>query len=138
MPQIEENISRLYKISGIGVATYIGGFLATGYLLFRNYQALGETTKAKLIAALTIPAVIFGFYIESLVPLDFVSRQIVLLPQVAITVIALYIFHGNAIRAHQEAGFRLRSNWVAIAVGIIACLIYAAFFYAHAKVIGNA
>ena len=38
---------RLYKVSGIGMASIIGTCLSAGYLIAKNYRALGLNRQAK-------------------------------------------------------------------------------------------
>ncbi|MES2918517.1 MAG: hypothetical protein V4729_07850 [Pseudomonadota bacterium] len=109
----------IYKVSGMGIATWFGGPLVTGCLLYWNFHVTGESQKANYAALLTIPVTALSMWLQLQVPPDFISQQLIFFPQLTSIVIALNAFHGSTVKGKVAEGFGVRSNWMAFRIGIL-------------------
>lgn len=125
----------LYSQKSIGIATFIGGPMAAGYLIRENYRSLDEPDKGRsaLILGFVATAVIF-FVIFSLPEsiIDKVPNQI--LPAVYTLIIYLIVekIHGDILNRHKEFKNKFYSAWKAAGIGILslAIILISAFGFA--------
>lgn len=120
---------KLYNERAILIATFVGGPLAGGYLLSRNFGALNEPAKASrtwiisigvllllagssfLPAADKIPAVVYSF--ACCMTAHFAAKK----------------FQGSSIALHQTNGGSFYGTWRAVRVGLLSCLLMVALFF---------
>jgi len=126
--------ARMYKVSGVGLATFLGSPLAGGWLIARNYHALGQPEKAARAIGYsvvgTIAVLILAFFLPERVPGFLVSLP----PLVAVTQIARH-YQGDRIAEYTSAG-RTYSNWRAFGVGLLALAALVAIIVVLAIVAG--
>lgn len=115
---------KLYKDKGIWIATFLGGPLATGYILAENFKALGDTGKSKKTWIYTILISIFLFAVLISLP-DSVRIPNWLIPiiSIALAQFVLTRFQGEQIKKHIESGGQFFSGWKAALIGLISLLI---------------
>jgi hypothetical protein len=127
---------QLFKVSGIGVATFFGTLLAGGFLMYRNYKNLGKdaaANKALLYSALATVAV---FVIAMLIPEGVDIPNIVFtIPQIIAIVQIAKKQQGSDLERHVEEGGQLASDWKAfgisliVLIGVMAILIPVAMLF---------
>jgi hypothetical protein len=125
---LEENLLstlpafKLYDNIAIRIGTFLGGPLATGYLMAENFKQLGQEDKVKNTWIISIIATIVICTIAVLVPKDFPGY---ILP-VLYTGIASYLvqrFQDVQIKFHIEEGGQLYSRWRAALVALVGLLL---------------
>ncbi|GAA5068638.1 hypothetical protein [Lysobacter panacisoli] len=110
--------ARLYKVSGIGLATFFGSVLAGGWLMARNYRALGEHDKARRALGYSVVAAVVVVLLALLLP-DEVPNMAFIVPQlIALTQLARR-YQGDRI-AEYEAADQAYSNWRAFGISLLA------------------
>jgi len=124
----------LYSQKAIGIATFIGGPMAAGYLIRKNYLALNESGKGKnalVIGIATTIALFFGIF---LLPESIIERVPNLIVHLTYTAIILFIvgkIHGSILKAHKEHNNDFASVWKAVVIGFVSLflLVVATFCY---------
>ncbi|HEY0502956.1 MAG TPA: hypothetical protein VGD42_05605 [Lysobacter sp.] len=119
--------ARLYKVSGIGLATFMGSVLAGGWLIARNYRALGEPDKANRALMYAVLAMLVVTGVALLLP-DGVPGIALTVPQILATMHIARQRQGGPI-ARYQADARTYSNWRAFGVSllVVVLLIVVAF-----------
>jgi len=111
---------QLYKISGIGIATFFGSILAGGFLMSRNYKKLGKhaaATKALVYSAIATVAVLV---ISFLIPEDLnIPNLAFTIPQIIVMVQLAKKEQGADIEAHAANGGVLASDWKAFGISLL-------------------
>lgn len=117
---------KLFKISGIGVATFFGTVLAGGYLMYRNYKNLGKHAEAKQALIWSGIAVVVVVGIALALPENMNS------PSIGFTVVQVVVitqlakkFFSDALLEHELHGGKLASNWLAFGIALLVLLILA-------------
>ena len=123
--QKKEAVSRvgLHTQKNIVAATFLGGPLAGGYLIFRNFRNLGndDAGEHSLLIAIIAAVVIFG-NLPFLLPEQFQLLSI----HVVSAAIVFYLvrsYQRQHIKKHLEKGDQKASLWKAVAVGLIALVL---------------
>ena len=119
----EENKSydfELYKISGIGLATFIGSTLAGGFLISQNYKRLGNVRMANITLKYTVLATIALFLIAYFMPVDMnVPNIIFTVVQVVAMVQISKKLQQKELSNHVSHGGVLASNWKAFGISLL-------------------
>jgi len=126
---MEEN-KKLYSQKAIGIATFFGGPMAAGYLVKKNYQALGQESYAKkafligIVSTLLLFAGIFSIP-ESII--DKIPNAII--PAIYTGIIYLIVekLQGQNLKEHLEYGREFNSAWKAAGIGAISMTILLLF-----------
>jgi len=117
---------KFYSQKAIGIATFIGGPLAAGYLVRENYLSLNNSDEGKKSLFIGIISTILLFTGIFMVPesiMDKVPNQI--LPAIYTGIIYLIVekIHGKILNQHKENGNEFYSGWKAAGIGLISMLI---------------
>lgn len=126
---------KLYKTTGIIIASILGSVIAGGFLLSRNFKQLGKEDAAKK----TIIYSTVGFIILSILAYkaptgwEHLLSVLALLQFVAIIAIT-QITQEHEIKTHLSKGGKLHSNWRALCISVIFimfqfCLIELAIYF---------
>jgi hypothetical protein len=121
---------KLFKISGIGLATFFGSAFAGGILLGLNFKRLGNdgaAQKAYIFSLLATLVIIGGaMFIPEDVPV----------PNVVFTVIQLFAmlqiskhFQGADIETHIANNGEIESNWKAFGISLLVLLALLAIIF---------
>jgi|SRR5690606_29595903 hypothetical protein len=126
---------KFFSSNSIKIATFFGGPLAFGYMMWKNYLELGQNQKGKTILIISITFTILLFSSLFLLPENFVNR----VPQYLIPLLytwAAYIIveqtQGKILKKHKENGNEFYSGWSVFRTSIIAILPILLFFVAVA------
>lgn len=118
-------MKKIYSLSGITLAAFIGGPLAFGYLMYRNYLAFGQNIKARNTALLatgfTVLLFFFLLFLSEKWPMKILN---ILLPIILMSVGSLLVKHyqeAEIIRHLDERIGEKRSDWHAAGVSILWC-----------------
>ena len=122
----ETNGLKLYSQKAIGIATFIGGPLAAGYLIRENYLSLDKPDEAKTSLLIGIISTIVLFSLIFVIPesiMASVPNQII--PAIYTGIIYLIVekIHGTILNKHLENGNEFYSGWKAAGVGVISLVI---------------
>jgi len=110
----------LYKISGIGLATFIGSTLAGGFLISQNYKRLGNVRMANKTLTYTVLATIALFLTAYFMPVDMnVPNIIFTIVQVVVMVQIAKNLQQKELNNHLSHGGVLASNWKAFGISLL-------------------
>jgi len=129
--------ARLYTQKNIVAATFLGGPLAGGYLISRNFRALGndDAGEHSLVIAIIAAVLILGNWVV-LLPENF---PLIAIPIVSAAIVFYIVrsYQGQQIKEHLEKGNQKASLWEAVAVGLIALVLSLQFFVLVAVAAGS-
>ncbi|MCW3789012.1 hypothetical protein [Plebeiibacterium sediminum] len=121
------NSYKLYSQRAIGIATYIGGPIAAGWLIRENFRNLGNDDYGKHALAISILATFFIFAGIFSIPesvMDKIPNFIITLVYTGIIYLTVEKLQGKDIAAHQKSEGAFFSGWKAAGVGLINMVIY--------------
>jgi hypothetical protein len=117
---------KFYSQKAIGIATFIGGPLAAGYLIRENYLTLNKPDEGKksLIIGIISTIILFGgiFIIPESI-LDKVPNQILPLIYTGIIYLIVEKIHGQILNKHKENKNEFFSGWRAAGIGLISLVV---------------
>jgi len=135
-----ENTIKFFSQRAITIATYIGGPLAGGYLMQKNYEAIGQNEIGRKALFISLAATILLFGGISVLPEEVID----VIPNVLIPFIytgAMYLlvdkYQGQQIREHKAAEGEFYSAWKAAGVGAISLLILMVAVFSVAFIAGD-
>lgn len=117
---------KLYSQRSIGIATFLGGPLAAGYLIGENYRNLEELDNGKraLIIGLVATVLLFvGIYSVPESIMEKVPNQIIPLAYTGLIYLIVEKIHGTTLNQHKENGSAFYSGWRAAGVGAVSMAI---------------
>jgi hypothetical protein len=110
----------LYKVSAIGLATFLGSMAAGGLLLSKNFKKLGKETEARNALIYSVIATIAVFIIGMNIPEDWnIPGIIFTIPQGLVMYHIAKHMQEKDINQHIENGGALASNWKAAGISIL-------------------
>lgn len=135
--------SKIYTKKSIGLATFFGGPIVTGYMVSENFKSFGEQEKARaaMINGLFGTAVFFSALLaipEKYMELIPTSLSNSLFPALY-TMIGVWWMEkvqGNNIKQHIEQGGGTYSRWKASGIGLIGMVITLVFIFAQSFAVG--
>lgn len=140
----EENPTKDLKFhtaKAIGMATFIGGPAAAGYLIRENYLSLNEPEQGKKALIIGIVTTIIIFVLIFSIPEHIIDKiPNFIIPAVYTGVVYLIIekIHGSILKKHQELNNAFYSGWKAAGIGLISLIIIGIgiFGYAYLEISG--
>ena len=117
---------KFYSQKSIGIATFLGGPIAAGYLLRENYLALNKPDEAKKAFVYGLLSTVFVFGIIFIMPeriIDKVPNQIIPIIYTAIIYYIVEKTQGETLKLHKEFGNEFYSGWNAARVGFVSLLL---------------
>jgi hypothetical protein len=127
---------KVYTVTQITIATFLGGPLGGGYMISENYKLFNQSTKATQAIIYSVAALFILFAIGYLIPDDssFPPSILPVIYAIAIRQVA-QAAQGGLIQTHTDGGGATFTWGRAIAVGVMALIItsvpivIAAFFF---------
>lgn len=131
---------KFYSQKSIGLATFLGGPMAAGYLIKENYKALNQAEKGKTALIISIIATVVLFGTIFMIPepiMDKIPRMII--PAVYTGIIYLIVdkIHGAILNKHQENENAFYSGWKAAGIGLISLIVLLAVIFASVFLLPN-
>lgn len=131
---------KFYSQRAIGLATFLGGPLAAGYLARENYLSLNKPDEAKkaFIYGLLATVAVFGFIFimpESI--MEKVPNQIIPLIYTAIIYYVVEQTQGETLKLHKELGNEFYSGWKAARVGFVSLLLLVSVIFGYVYLFEN-
>ena len=119
----DTRLPQLYSLTAIGIATALGSALAGGFMIFKNYQALGQPRPGG-VTLLGSLAIVLAFI---LIPaqLDMSASTAILLP-IAQIILVLFLAHklqGPMFTTFEEMGGSYHPLWHTLVIGIGASIV---------------
>lgn len=135
-----EETKKMFSQKAIALATFLGGPIAAGYLMQKNYQALEEPEKGKKAFFLGVVSTLIIFAGIFLLPeriINFIPNYII--PTIYTGIIFLIVEkeQGDSIIAHKEAEGKFYSGWKAAGIGGIFMFVLLLFIAATAFISGD-
>ncbi|MDN3690365.1 hypothetical protein [Cyclobacterium jeungdonense] len=121
-----EEPKKFYSVRVIAIATFVGGPLAAGYLVKKNYETLKQPDNAKKSLVIGVIASIVLFAGIFLIPEEIIdSIPSALIPLIYTGIIYLIVqrIQGERLKNHKESNGEFYSAWKAAGVGAIAMII---------------
>lgn len=129
----EKNI-KLYKNNHIGIATYIGGPLAAGYLAYENFKALHKPNSARNALIIGIISTILLFGVIFSIPeniFEKIPRIIIPAIYTAIVYFLIQKYQGENLEKHAKNDNPFFSAWRAIGIGLVSLVVIGAGTFAY-------
>jgi hypothetical protein len=127
---------RLYSLSAISIVTFIGGPLAAGILIRKNFINLGHEQLGRNALVISVIATIVLFGTLFSLPEDIVDKipnSIIPLIYTGIVYLISDKYQGVALKEHKHNNRPFYSAWKAAGIGAICLLLYlvvlAGYFY---------
>ena len=117
---------KYYSNSAISLATYIGGPLAAGILIRKNFLNLGRKKEGLIALIVGIVSTILVFWGIFQIPehiIDKIPNPLIPLVYTGIIYLIVEKTHGNILRKHKAEKNEFYSNWRATGVGLICTVI---------------
>lgn len=135
-----EKSNKLYNERAVTLATFIGGPIAAGFILKKNYEVLNQKDHAKSAFLISILLTFILFLISYYMPDDiYGSIPSFIYPMIYATIIYIIflILQGKIVKEHEEAGGEFQSYWKAAGIGAISFLITASFIFIFIYAVGD-
>ena len=115
-----------YSQKSIGIAAFIGGPLAAGYLIRENYLSLDKPDEGKKSLIIGIISTILLFTGIIMIPesiMDKIPNQIIPAIYTGIILFIVAKIHGTILYQHKENGNEFYSGWRAAGIGFISSIV---------------
>ncbi len=123
-----EETKKLFSQQAVVLATFLGGPMAGGYLIKKNYNVFAEQNKGTWAFVLSTLFTIFMVGLLVLIPEAIWEKVPNMLLPMAYT-LAIYLIvdntQGSRIKAHKDADGEFYSMWRAAGIGFISLIILA-------------
>ena len=131
----QSRTEKVYKDQEIWVGTLLGGTLAAGYMVAKNYRAFGETDKIWKTWLATVAATAFVLLISFAPYIDRLPNHLFSLVCAGIIVVMVQMYQGEKIRTHVRAGGRIQSWWKTLGVSMAGLCVTVILFVGAAAVV---
>jgi hypothetical protein len=111
----------LFSIKSIGIATYIGGPIAGGWLIALNFNRLDKKNKRNEILCYSIAFTILLFLAIIIIPDDIISKvPNFLIPAIYTPIFTFYAhkLQGEDIKSHLENDGKKGSGWAVFGISL--------------------
>ncbi|MFT6908979.1 MAG: hypothetical protein ACJAS1_005686 [Oleiphilaceae bacterium] len=126
-----EGPMKLYSQRAVSIATYIGGPLAGGILIRRNFINLGRVESGKRALFISLISTILLFTGIFLIPeqiIEKVPNMIIPLVYTAIITLIAGRLQGDQLKRHDEQGGQFYSLWKSTGIGTLNMLLILVVF----------
>ncbi len=128
--QNDQKIQKMYSLSAIGLATFLGAPLGGSILIRENYRALNEERKGDVALAFGVLTTIFIFLFIIIIPnhiIDFIPSQLIPAIYTGLTSLWVHYYQGDKLNEYEQSGYKFITKWKAFGLGIISALIIVTF-----------
>ena len=130
---MEEKI-KFYSNNAISIATYLGGPLAAGILIRKNFLNLGKEKEGLIALIVGIISTILLYWGIFQIPEPIIDRiPNALIPLVYTGIIYLIVekIHGDVLKKHKEEKKKFYSKWRAVGIGLVCTVIMLGGIFAY-------
>jgi hypothetical protein len=124
----------LYRLSAVGLATFLGTPLAGAWLLAHNLQLLGRADRVAMVWATSVALLLVTLVLAFVLPEEVPAMPFAIAQLAAMMVLAKNLMEAD-IKQHTEAGGAFLSNWRAAGVGLLFTIGLAALAFAVLMII---
>jgi hypothetical protein len=117
------NLPPLYSLTAIGIATFLGSFLAGGYMLASNYIALGKRRLGMYTIYASLALLLVFVVISAQVPQSSTGVIVMTMVQVVLALLIANKLQGPMFASFEQMGGEYHSLWRAVLIGLVASLI---------------
>lgn len=135
MSENQEPKQKFYSQPAILIATFFGGPLAAGYLVKKNYDALGQPDYAKKSLIIGILVTILIMAILFAIPEDILDKiPSAIIPGIYTLIIYFIVekLQGKQLKEHKENDGAFHSTWKAVGIGAICFVILIGVIFGYA------
>ena len=111
----------LFKVRGVGIATFCGSVLAGGILMAMNFHRMGQPERVWPTLGLSCLGLLISLGLGFVLPEGF-PNFLVTLPVLWAMVTLAERYQGEAIKRRTDAGLPMRSNWLAFGISLLVIL----------------
>lgn len=120
--------TKLFKVSGVGIATFFGSLLAGGVIIGLNYLKMNEQLKARNTFIISFLVFMVFMTIVWFLPEDIPNMVYTIVQLVIMMQIAKQLQEGT-INLHMENDGRLASNWAAFGISLLVLILIVAIVF---------
>ncbi len=123
---MENQVNKFYTSYDISIATFIGGPLATGYLIYKNYKILENEEAARYSMILGILLTFILLAIMVYIPfsaIEKIPRQLIPFINSGIALLVVEKTQGKRIKEHIASGGKKESIWKAIGLSLVGTVV---------------
>ncbi|WP_163714525.1 hypothetical protein [Mangrovibacterium lignilyticum] len=135
-----EESKKLFSQKAIAIATFFGGPAAAGYLIKKNYEALGQEEQGKTAFVIGLVSTLLLLLTLLSIP-EAVSDKIpnALIPAIYSGIIYLLVekIQGSRIAAYEAGGGEFHSGWKAAGIGAVFMGLLAILLFGSLYLSGN-
>ena len=131
---MEEKI-KLYSQRAISIATYLGGPIAAGILIRRNFLNLGKEKEGLISLIIGIVSTVLLLWGIFQIPEEIIDKiPNALIPAIYTGIIYFIVekMQGDILKKHKEEKNKFYSNWRATGIGVVIGIIMFGGIFAHA------
>lgn len=135
-----EETKKLFSQNAITLATYLGGPVAAGYLIKKNYESFDQKEKGKkalIIGIVSTISIFIGLFLIPEVIIDKIPNVLIPAIYTAIIYVIVEKNQGQRLKEHKESGGLFYSIWKAIGIGAIFMVILLAMIVGTTFTIAN-
>lgn len=115
---------KLFKVSGICLATFLGSIFAGGLLMTLNFTRLGKEAEAKKTLLHAGLATVFIILLVFLTPKNmYIPNTILTIAQVILAYHYVKKYQAAEIDSHIENGGLTNSNWKAAGIALLVLMV---------------
>jgi hypothetical protein len=122
----QKNLPQLYSLTAMGIATFLGSALAAGYMLAKNYSALGQPQMGRYALIGSIVLVLVFIALPGLFTPNMTTAVVFMISQVVLVLFATNRLQGAMFRSFEEMGGKYYSVGKGVMVGVVASFIITA------------
>lgn len=110
--------AKLYSVTAVGLATFLGSPLAGAFVMQHNFKILGRGKQSLKLWSLAISLLFATFSLSSWRP-EIFSAQLLIVPEVLVMLVYARLCFADAARWQAE---RLYSNWRVLGICLLLLL----------------
>ena len=135
--QVDNPIVKFHSKKGIGLATFLGGPVAAGILIRKNYLNLDKTDQANHALFIGILSTVVVLAVAVSIPEGSYDKLLGYAIPAAYTAVVYFLvdkYQGETLQQHEDANGEFYSRWRAAGIGLVGgiCMLIAVFGYAFA------
>ncbi len=115
-----QSLPKLYSLTAIGVATFLGSALAAGYMLASNYRALGQQRMGQLALIGSLMVVLAFVFLPTQLTPNISTAIVLMIAQVLIVLLIANKLQGAMFRSFEAMGGTYHSMRRTLWVGVMA------------------
>lgn len=108
----------LYRMTAIGIGTFLGTPLAGAWLLAYNLRLLGKGSQVAMVWGIAVAMLVLTTVLSFVLPEDALTLPLAILQLLGMLLLAKQLIQADLLR-HAAAGGTFLSNWRAAGIAIL-------------------